>query len=405
MQIQLLHNNGNTVSNYCLGFCFAAIFVPIPIFSDIVPFYGALLQRLIRPLFILLILIGSISRRKRYVNIYLRLILLLSLFCALLCLSTILSENSILSAVAFSVSIIGVPLFFLSVGSRMSYNILKGISDYLVLITTINVISIIIFHNNGLYNIEAGKNYYILGHVNSAVKIELPAIALLTALDYFRLGKISRSTWFATLFVLFSLYYSKSYVGAVGFSVYLLFIIAITINKRFIRYVPYWLPMVISLIIFFVCCIMSAPAVQLALAGIENYFGRPGALNSRTMMWAQGINIISNNLMGCGRIVDYSNYIRLGNYYPSSAHNLYIDITMQVGLAGVALLIYILFYAQKCTPKWSELPVIPASLISYAIMFNFEPYFSEPFFIALLILLFAFISMNFVGSKNFNTHT
>lgn len=388
------------VSLSCLGFIFAALFVTIPYISDIFPIYRWVINYLLQPFFMGLVFLYCIIKKKKYTPKYLWLFGLLLGLCVIMLVTTIINKQNIILALLYTISILTIPLFFSVVGPNLFFSVLKGISAYFRIVLICWSLTIIIFRNNGLYHFGGGRNYYFWGNVNSSIKMAMPAVAIFSVIDIWKHKKILKTTWVITLFVLAAQFYIKSYVAAIGMVIYVGVLLLSLLKNGILNYIPRWTPWVLSLAILFCICLIQFSGTQQILNRVGLYFDRLGSITARIKMWEQGIKAIKGNLHGFGYLTDFSEFIRLGNYYPSTAHNLYIDITMQAGVFGVVVFIIFLYSSIKFMPDWNVWGVVPASLFAYAVMWNFEPYFLRPHFQCYLILLFIFLSLNLYQNEN-----
>lgn len=386
--------NTERLKHFLIGFFFAMLLVVIPSIADIFPLYGWMVKGVLRPFFLIILFFYVLFRQKSFYSNDLRLLCYLIIFSVLMMITTIIGRGNILSAFIYALSILSIPLFFITVDSNSLYPTTKGISAYLHILLILYLLSVFFFHNKGMYNFGLDRKYYFWGHVNSSVKLALPSVTILGIMDTYKKGHISISTWIISFLAFFAQVYSKSYVAAMGMLIYLGILVFFSRKPLVIHYIPKWLPLAFSLFILFCCCMLSIPAAQHVMREVGTFLGRAMSVDYRFIIWRQGISSVTDNIWGYGRLSSFNQYIHIRNYYPSSAHNLYIDLAMQLGVIGLVLFICFLLRSFNLMPAWRSWIMIPAALFSYAFMWNLEPYFSEPHFTLFLILLFVCVSLN-----------
>ena len=210
--------------------------------------------------------------------------------------------------------------------------------------------------------------------------------------DIWHKGKISITSWLFTILILFAQFYTASYVGAIGMCIYTLVLFIFSKRIKFAGMFAKWIPLVVSELCFFLICMRQKLVFQLILE-FGAQLNRLTSVSYRGIIWDLGLSAILEKPCGYGFYCDYSRLIRIGAYLPSSAHNLYIDVTIQTGILGAILFIIFLFMIMRNMPSWEKWPVIPASLFSYAVMWNFEPYFVDLYLQCTLLILYLMFSL------------
>ena len=377
-----------------MGFVFAAAEMNITFISYHFPIYRRILVYAIMPILLTLLLILLVfgkSNAKKASTVH---VLLLFAICICGVSAAAFSHIGVIQSLGWMVSLLLIPTFFMTMGREMPLSVVKGISAYCWIVVSLQLLSVILFHTTGLYtpeNSEGGRLYFFLGHVNSSVKVVLPALAIITVVDIWSKGKVCVHTWIVTLTSLASLFYTESYTGAVGLSFYVIILFIFTKCGWIVDWLPKWSPLALSGLLFLIIVIVRSAFQSVVQFGAA--LGREGSIITRGTIWDMGFSAIEKNINGYGPFCDYSQFIRIGSYYPSSAHNLFIDSIIQVGVIGAILFVLLLFLLINYMPSWRKWPMIPATLFSYAIMWNFEPFFVDLYLQCTILILYLMFSL------------
>lgn len=372
-----------------MGFLFAAVEMNITSLSYLFPAYRQFFIHGIMPTYLAFLIILLVFRRDHIKTISLIQLGLLLAVCVFGIVTSVFNDIGFGQSLAWVVSLLLILVFFITFDSGLPLATVKGISLYCRIILIAYLISVILFRKKGMYlpeGSDGARNYYFLGHVNSSVKLALPAVAVFAIVDIWGKGKICFFTWLFTIATLIAQFYTESYVAAIGMFIYMLALFVFSRKSDLVDRFPKWSPLAVSGMIFLI--IVAVRSLFQSVVQFGAIFGRSLSIVGRGLIWDMGFSAIEKNIYGYGLFCDYSRLIRLGTYLPSSAHNIYIDAIIQIGIIGAALFIILLFVLIKNMPPWKKWPVIPAALFSYAVMWNFEPYFVDLYLQCTLLLLF-----------------
>lgn len=287
----------------------------------------------------------------------------------------IIKDNNV-SAYLFVLSciaILSIPLVF----QKSVWQIVLGINLYLALILFINFFCVLLFPD-GLYNIGLDRKFYFFGHCNGAIKYIIPGIVLSAVNDYHTKGKLSVKTYLIGLSSFFVLLFTRAYTGLIGFCILFVVFIFLRTRKKIVR----WMGAIPAFIISFSLYLAMMSSVVIKWINyVAAVLSRSNSIRIRYQIWEQAQNVIFENpFWGYGFISNYKNYLKIGNYYPSSAHNFFLDVEMNVGYIGLFLIILffsVCFYRLDCIQKdFREVSVIISGIWSVVIMWNFEPWFN-----------------------------
>ena len=377
-----------------MGFLFAAAEMFVTSIAYYFPAYRRILVYAVIPIYLVLMVIFLAFRKNDIKMVNIVQTLLLSAMCICGVVAAAFSGTGIVQSLGWVASLLLIPVFFMAMGRNLPLSAVKGISAYCWIVVSLQLLSVILFHTTGMYtpeNSDGGRLYFFLGHVNSSVKVVLPALAIFAVVDIWSRGKICVHTWIITLITLASLFYTESYTAAIGLSLY---VIALFIFSRWgwiADWLPKWSPLALSGLLFLIIVIVRSAFRSVMQVGAA--LGREGSIITRGTIWDMGFSAIEKNSNGYGPFCDYSRFIRIGSYYPSSAHNLFIDAIIQVGVIGAILFILFLFLLISHMPSWRKWPMIPAALFSYALMWNFEPYFVDLYLQCTILVLYLMFSL------------
>lgn len=377
-----------------IGFIFAAVEMYIASLSYFFPVYRQVFAYVIEPTFFVFLALVLFFHKNINKTSMILMVLLLAV-CACGIIATIFNNGSIIRSLAWTMSLLLIPVFFTALGPNLSISTVKGISIYCRIYLILYLISVIMFRERGMYlpdESDGARNYYFLGHVNSSIKLALPALSVFAIVDLWTRKKIRISTWVFILLTLAAQFYTASYVAAVGMCIYIIILFVFSQKKQLAARFPKWLPLAVSGVFFALIILIQRSVLQYAVM-FATLFDRTGSVSVRGLIWNKGLAAIEENRIGYGPFCDYSRMIRVGTYFPSSAHNLYIDAAVQTGIFGAVLFVVLLFLLIKNMPSWERWPVIPATLFAYAIMWNFEPYFVDFHLQCVLLLLYLMFSL------------
>lgn len=293
-------------------------------------------------------------------------------------------EDNLSTALGFSLSLCSLFLFFLMEKEEIVDEVLKGLLKYLLIIVWINVASVFIFPD-GLYDMDAARKRYFLGHVNGMIKFYLPTWVLL-GYQQNRMGAMGKLFWSTWVACAISLLIGKSYVSVLGAVIFLITYLFFQSYRGHCRD-----GRIILLGSFLIYQVMQFDCVQKGIMQIGNSIGKTTSVRTRLQMLEQAKSAISGSTwLGYGYLSEYSRYIHLDhNYYPTSAHNLFLDIMLNTGTAGLMLFLIFLVLCMSGSNKneMSKETVFLAGLCTWGVMWNFEPYFtSEGIYLLMAIM-------------------
>lgn len=379
-------NKQEMIYKFC-GFLFGLINIPIVYFVDTSTVYkiGSWLMQAIFILitfFMLLVKIQKSSQQE------VSPIFALGIMGCILIFNTIINRRELAYALRFAILFFSIPAFIISVGRRNIISIMSGLSVYYRLLIISNIIVFIIFNPlGGLYNRGQVREYYLCGHVNSFVKIALPGIALQTFLDLKQGTRLSKRTTVYTIAVFYTLICMHSYVALIGMIIYEIALLTYAKLKKIPSHISTLAPIYLSVVLFAIVCLFRMSEVTNRILDFGSSLQRTGSVSSRMRMWTQGWNAVMKNPWGYGCLSDFSDFIRLGSYLPSTSHNFYIDIMLQAGIVGVICIVLFMCLCLRHIEDAEYYRVIMPMMFSFSIMCNFEPYFGIENLGGILVLL------------------
>lgn len=369
----ILKLNTKKISLMLLGMWCAFSYIQVMYLYDCVSWY--------RPIFwgsrIVLIIFVWIFYfiKKHYKELDLLLVIGLGIFSFIFLVNTIYNGGKILSCAIFLLSLISIIAFFdLLDGNDLQYCI-RGMMLFLWVLLFVQIISIYL-KPEGLYNYQIGRKYYFLGHVNYSGKVLVWGVAFQAFLEKHKKKSLIK-TFIYWLLSLIVVGVSRSYISIVGIALLGVLLFCgrrIKISSKWIIFGNVIIILLLKIIHFF---INNLQHLEMALSKI----GRMLSLTIRFSIFEQGLRMALKRVNGYGYIDDYSKYIWYGNYFPSSAHNLNIDILISVGVFGLlAFYVYIFALVKNSENNIIAYPILCTALVS-VFMWNFEPYLSPAVFL------------------------
>lgn len=286
-----------------------------------------------------------------------------------------LSEQS-MSTILFLVSNLAILCLFV-VFRIFDESILQGCSFYLSLLVYINFFTIFLFPD-GLYNVGLARKFYFFGHVNGMIKYIIPCLVLRATVDMLKKGKYSLNTLILEALSFIVLLYTKAYTGLFGMLIFIIGQIIYFTRGILVKAITAQMALFSSVIMFLT---ITSDFFLWCINFLGELLERSYSISSRYAIWEQARDWISDSLiLGYGYITDYSSFLRIGNYLPSSAHNFFLDILMNSGIIGISLvLIFLWGITERIDAIHDEKAKghIIIGIWSISIMWNFEPWFSS----------------------------
>lgn len=368
---------------FWLGFIFGLAFIRIGYLFSVLSVYRYGVQ-VLRVAFILICLpfIFKMNLTMKQLITYLS----LAIFCAIIFFRTISNDGDYVGALFFAGSLLFVPLFFISISREKLFSLLDGLALFFKIILLCEFICMILFRNTGMYRVgryTSTRAFYFLGHRNADIKFTLPAITLFAVLDLHKEKRLSLSTIFFTVATVFFNIYVNAITAVVGVFIYVAALYLCLYRKEWVKKIPIYTPVYVSILIFFVICFMQTSLLSRSISPIVSFLGRDASLSGRVTIWNMTVKAITDNMFGYGYLTDYTRWLRFANtlnqttYVPSSAHNIYFDILMQGGIMSLPFFMFYIIRCVEAVPKAECLAPVTAYLFAALIMWNFEPYFSE----------------------------
>lgn len=309
----------------------------------------------------------------------------MGIFSFLLFVNTIYNCGKILNCCIFLLSLFTIIVFFDLLDKDDLQNCIRGVLFFFWILLIVQILSMIL-RPEGLYNHQMGRKYYFLGHVNYSGKMFVWGIALQAFMEK-KSNRPMRKTFVYWLLSFAVVGVSKSYVSIVGIA----FLGVLLYCSEWIKVSSKWMLLENAIISLILVVIHSLANNLQHLVTALSTIGRMSSLTVRLSIWEQGLKTALKSIIGHGYVDDYSKYIRYGNYVPSSAHNLNIDLLISVGLLGfVAFCIYLFALVRNAESNKNAYPMLCTALVC-AFMWNFEPYLSSSVFLLLnsgLVILY-----------------
>lgn len=295
-------------------------------------------------------------------------------FSTILLIPNVTKQN--MSTMLFLVSNLAILCSFI-VFRAFNISVLQGCAFYLSLLVYINIITVFLFPE-GLYNVGLARKFYFFGHANGMIKYVVPCIVLRATIDMLKKGKYSFNTIFIEILSLVVLIYTRTYTGLFGMLFLVFGQIVYYIRKKLPIIFTARIALFMSVLVFL---IITSDFFLMCISFLAEVLERSYSISSRYVMWEQARKWISNSLfLGYGYITDYSGFLRIGNYFPSSAHNFFMDVMMNSGIMGFfCVLIFLWIIMNKIDAILNEKvrSQVIIGIWSILIMWNFEPWFSS----------------------------
>lgn len=359
---------------FVLGIWYAFSYVQIGYLHDCTSWY--------RPLFYLSRLMLSIVvatmflLRKQLKNVNYNIVISFGLFSVIYVVATVANDGEFFKCLFLIVSLITTIVFFKLLSLEEMIFCIKGMVLFLWILLLCQTISII-QHPTGLYNETSQRNYFFLGHVNLTGKILILGIIFQALLEKHENKRLIKTVVYS-IWCIWVITVCRSYVSIGG--ILLLFILIITD----IRIVSSKNILIGNMIIGMLLIAVDKLQGNLNFLFTElNKISRVSSLIIRLSIWEQGMKAFEENIFGYGYITNYSGLISYGNYIPSSAHNLHIDLLISVGVLGLSAWYSYLFMTTRYSEKNKCSKVLLCGVFVYSIMWNFEPYLTPCIFVLL----------------------
>lgn len=246
----------------------------------------------------------------------------------------------------------------------------------LIILFSINFITIIIYYPTGMYEMEKiVGDLYFMGHDNGMIYNLIPLSALSLLYAYLKKGKFV--TWYTicALFLLFaSVIYVQSATGIIE-GILLLLLVFMYDNKYLSRIIK-------PSILIFIYLLFN---VLIVFMRIQNYFswfivdmlGKDLTFTGRTILWDYTIyKVMKNHFMGYGTgvVIPGTN----NHTYPH-CHNLLLDFLFKGGIFALIFFILLLcvfskYYYRVVDKKIAKLILIPLFILLFGEITSAVPY-------------------------------
>lgn len=219
----------------------------------------------------------------------------------------------------------------------------------LFLLVLFNFASIILFPG-GLYGTGMYSVNWLLGHKNSHLNYIMMSIILESIIAFKYYNKIGLTTSLYMILCCFSLYIVDSATAFVIITVYVIFLI-VFVNYSTSKYIKLLLDIVSVRTIIIVMLVITTIVVFLqdmefitsTFSSMFDTMGRDTHFTGRTVIWAQSIEIIKDNLWFGQGVVDSVLFGKMtGIEAGTHAHNYILNILVMGGI--VCLLEHVLLY-------------------------------------------------------------
>ena len=291
----------------------------------------------------------------------------------LLCISSCLRGVSISYAIKEMIIFVFPILIINSLSKEKFNNCLGTILFAYEILTYINLLTIIAFPN-GLYNIGFDRKYYFLGHVNIAIRYILPGSCISLIYSFIKKDKMTIRSYIYIISSIITLLITWPATAIAGYTIFLALISIMIKYKRTSK--------ILNPFNAHIACIITSYLI--IVTGIQKKFNKiiVGILHKdltftgRTVIWDQAIKTIRKNILfGYGRLEEESRRLLLNGV--SSTHNQYLNIVFEGGIISL-LFFMIMFYILKskiflCN-NHKIVSVLSSAIISYAVMWMFEPF-------------------------------
>lgn len=280
------------------------------------------------------------------------------------------------STVLFVLSNIAILCIFI-VFRGFHISVLQGCAFYLSLLVYINALIVFLFPE-GLYNVDLTRKFYFFGHANGTIKYIVPCIVLCAFADMLKKEKYSLNTIIVECVSVIVLFYIKTYTGVFGIIIVLVGQCVCIIRKRLPLIMTARTALISSFLLF---STITSSFFMRCINFVGNLLDRSYSISSRYVIWEQAKDAISHNvLMGYGHIIDYRKFLKIGYYYPSSAHNFFLDVMMNGGVIGIILVLIFLGISMNRIDAISNEKAkyqVVIGVWSILVMWNYEPWFSS----------------------------
>lgn len=313
--------------------------------------------------------------------------------------STFVNDASIKDFFLTYTPIVGLAILIewqIRLNSKRTICIMRNV---LILLTTINFFTIILFPD-GLYRTELYWENWFFGYDNRHIIMYFPTLLLAILNCYLNGKKFDIPLIYTFGIITYSVFYCFSGNTVVAYSIFILYyLFSYVINNikicNSITYLSVYLGMFVGLIFL---------RIQRLFAWfIVDILGKTLELSYRTRIWDTMIMYIKESpILGYGQEPTYVISQKMGSPFFTHAHNTLLDVMYKCGLLGVILYLFELIMVTKelyLERNTKTAKVISFVLLCFFIMMNIE---SRQEQIGLYIILILGYNVKFINKELFS---
>lgn len=256
---------------------------------------------------------------------------------------------------------------------------LLGASIAYSIITYVNVLSVILMPS-GLYNgnpASTAETYFFIGHNNATIKIMISAIIFTGIYDYLMIKRLSLNSYLLIGLAFLSVTITWSNTAMIGAGIFVIYIILIERRTYIISRLIDARFFILTSIVTFLFIVVLRSTTDIISTVVVGVFGKDMTFTGRTILWDYSLVAFAQKpLIGYGYGRTFADIAKITWFTPSSAHNLYVDILLRGGLVQLIIMLMLLIVISvKLAKRRNKLVFFCSfSMLSYYIMWNFEPF-------------------------------
>ena len=301
--------------------------------------------------------------------------------------------------------------FFLVIGKAIAdkeeiTSLLSAIRDITVALFAINIISEIMFPKGipGL-SVSDMTPHFFLGNVNKVIRVVFPGLCASVLLSNIQNRKISKAILFFYIgFIYQSLFRYTSATTIIALAVLVLWFVFSGFINEHIRTIYIAVCGVVAYIEFSLVVLSSNAFLTNFLTSV---FGKTISFSGRTFIWARTLlQIVNKPLFGYGvQNAERMQYMILN---PFSAHNYFLDLSLQRGIVGMAIFLLLIILPITVLKNGRRISKYAYTLLGFSCvvyyMYLFEPFYStEAIIIPIIYCTFVILFREHRNSKEANS--